>query len=363
MKRNMQAIGLAAGCAGGLVGLPLLGVRLKGGALADYLEFPPLTLHVGHAPFSWPVFIAMALFILAAILPFDLHVFKSRRRVSPAPPPVRPFPRWGWAGFAILAAGWWLAWTRYAWWAPFQLHTFSMLWIGYIAIVNAWLFQRTGRSLPTHRPRYLALLFAASAGFWWFFEYLNRFVQNWLYVGVDGITGLEYFWLATLPFSTVLPAVMSTWLLLRTFPKAGAGLDDFVRLRLAWPRPLAWLTLGLASFGLVGVGLWPDQFYPLLWVAPLLLLTACRVLTGRPTLFAPLAAGRWRDVYLLCAAGLTCGFFWELWNYGSMAKWDYLVPYVDRFLLFEMPLLGYAGYIPFGLECAAAAALVGDPND
>ena len=30
----------------------------------------------------------------------------------------------------------------------------------------------------------------------------------------------------------------------------------------------------------------------------------------------------------------------------------------DRFRIFEMPLLGYAGYLPFGIECAAIAALV-----
>ena len=55
-------------------------------------------------------------------------------------------------------------------------------------------------------------------------------------------------------------------------------------------------------------------------------------------------------------AGLVCGFFWEMWNYYSLARWSYSVPFVDRFHLFEMPLLGYAGYLPFGLECV----LIGD---
>jgi len=107
--------------------------------------------------------------------------------------------------------------------------------------------------------------------------------------------------------------------------------------------------------GLAGLGLWPDLLFPLLWVSPLLLLTALQALRGRPTIFDPIAAGRWRRLYLLAAAALICGFFWEMWNYGSLAKWVYAVPFVHRFLLFEMPLLGYAGYLPFGLECAAAA--------
>lgn len=41
--------------AGMLVGLPLLGLFLAGLPLAPYLEFPPLTRHVQHAAFSWPV--------------------------------------------------------------------------------------------------------------------------------------------------------------------------------------------------------------------------------------------------------------------------------------------------------------------
>jgi hypothetical protein len=49
-----------------------------------------------------------------------------------------------------------------------------------------------------------------------------------------------------------------------------------------------------------------------------------------------------------------------MWNTGSLARWEYSIPYVDRFRLFEMPALGYAGYLPFGIECAAIAALVLD---
>lgn len=53
-------------------------------------------------------------------------------------------------------------------------------------------------------------------------------------------------------------------------------------------------------------------------------------------------------------AGLACGGFWEMWNFHSYPKWIYTVPGVDCWHVFEMPLLGYAGYWPFGLECLAA---------
>ncbi|NJN70624.1 MAG: hypothetical protein HC801_10345, partial [Nitrospira sp.] len=46
-----------------VLGLPLLGVLLAGEPVWRYLEFPPRTSYVQHDPFSWPVFIALALLI------------------------------------------------------------------------------------------------------------------------------------------------------------------------------------------------------------------------------------------------------------------------------------------------------------
>ncbi len=47
-----------------------------------------------------------------------------------------------------------------------------------------------------------------------------------------------------------------------------------------------------------------------------------------------------------------------MWNYCSLAKWKYCIPYVHRFQLFEMPVLGYMGYLPFGLLCIEITAVV-----
>jgi hypothetical protein len=52
-------------------------------------------------------------------------------------------------------------------------------------------------------------------------------------------------------------------------------------------------------------------------------------------------------------AALTCGFFWEMWNFFSLPKWYYTVPYVGFARVFEMPILGYTGYLPFALELFA----------
>ncbi len=59
----------------------------------------------------------------------------------------------------------------------------------------------------------------------------------------------------------------------------------------------------------------------------------------------------------LMAGGLTCGFFWEFWNYWAAAKWTYTLPFLgpfEQYKAFEMPLLGFLGFLPFALECWVA---------
>jgi hypothetical protein len=83
-----------------------------------------------------------------------------------------------------------------------------------------------------------------------------------------------------------------------------------------------------------------------------------QALGKEPHIFSAIAHGDWQIIVSSALAVLMCGFFWEMWNYYSLAKWVYHIPFVHRFQLFEMPLLGYAGYLPFGLECAAIAAMI-----
>ncbi|MDF7800371.1 hypothetical protein P4C99_12915 [Pontiellaceae bacterium B1224] len=340
-----------------LIGLPLLGVWVAGHDISTYLEFPPRTHYVEHAPFSWPVFIGLALVILAVMAPFLIRV---GRACSPSAPRTvrRTVPTWGWLSFALGILFWILAWTRFQWLEFFQLYTFTPLWICYIVAINALTYRRVGRCLLTHETRFFIALFPLSAAFWWFFEYLNRFVQNWWYTAGADFSPLQYFIAATLPFATVLPAVLSTEEWLASHPRSSAGLEFNTPIRFTKPKRMAWITLLISATGLFFIGWFPDTLFPLLWVAPLLLLMAFQCLENRPSFFPEVGTGDWRRIYRLALAALICGFFWELWNWHSLAKWIYEVPYVHRFQIFEMPLLGYAGYLPFGLECAVIAELI-----
>ena len=70
-------------------------------------------------------------------------------------------------------------------------------------------------------------------------------------------------------------------------------------------------------------------------------------------MIAWLRQGDWRLVIALACGALVCGWFWEMWNYWAFPKWQYDVSFVNFAHIFEMPLLGYGGYLPFGLEAFA----------
>lgn len=339
-----------------LLGLPMLGATASGHPMAIYLEFPPHTRYVQHAPFSW---FAFALLVTLAFLigAFFIRLYLPFRADDCPTVCQSRFPWWGWiSGFFILCF-WALAWRRPAWFHPFQHYTFTPLWALYVVFVNAVTYRRAGSCLLTRQTRYLLALFPASALFWWYFEYLNRFSQNWYYLGQELFTPLTYTIHATVAFSTVLPAVMSTAELLQTHPALR-------RTRLQRPlvfanrRVHAAAMLMLASGGLIGVAIFPDYWYPVLWVSPLLILISLQILFSEGTLLQKLEQGEWQAIALPSLAGLVCGFFWEMWNHYSYPKWEYCIPYVQRFEIFEMPLVGYLGYLPFGLQCCAVADLV-----
>ena len=46
------------------------------------------------------------------------------------------------------------------------------------------------------------------------------------------------------------------------------------------------------------------------------------------------------------------------WNFYSLPKWIYTIPYVGFWKVFEMPILGYLGYPFFGLIVFSYAALI-----
>ena len=99
--------------------------------------------------------------------------------------------------------------------------------------------------------------------------------------------------------------------------------------------------------------LYPKIFFPFIWLSLYFILEPINVWAGNRSLAAWTAKGDWRPVISLWLGVLLTAFFWEMWNYYSYPKWIYHVPWGDWLHIFEMPLLGYGGYLPFALELYA----------
>ncbi len=262
------------------------------------------------------------------------------------------WPWHGWLGLALVAVFWTLNWSL----SGLRTHWgFFPLWLGYCLTVDALAAWRRGTSLFLRSRREYLALFLTSAPAWWLFELLNKRTGNWEYLGAEAFSDLQYALLCTLSFSTVIPAVFGTaelFLGFRWVQRAANGprvpvSDRSVR----WLFVSGWLLLSLLL-------LWPRYFFPVLWLCVFLVLEPVNWWLGHATLLSDLKRGDWRLVVSLSLGCLMCGFFWELWNYYSYPKWVYHVPFVDFWHVFEMPLLGYLGYVPFSWELFAFYHLV-----
>ena len=215
--------------------------------------------------------------------------------------------------------------------------------------MDGWVFRRSGASLFARRRATFFLLFPVSALSWWYFEFLNRFARNWWYPDRLDFGPIHYLIYSSLCFSTVIPAIFEIQALLLTVPALRVRWSNGPRLHI--PRA-AGISFALGAVSLPLIPLFPDPLFFAVWVAPLALLAGALGLARVETPFDPIRIGNWTPVVSLALAALLCGFFWELWNAGSSPRWAYAVPYVDRFHLFAMPAVGYAGYLPFGPICA-----------
>jgi hypothetical protein len=256
-------------------------------------------------------------------------------------------PRQFWLGLLLVGVFWPLNWftggLRTA-------YFFFPLWLGYILTVDGLVYLSKGSSLLSRNWRAFVGLFLVSAPAWWLFEVLNWRLRNWEYLGRDQISDLFYFVTASINFSTVIPAVFGTAELVSSFKwvqRLGQG-------------PIILPTMPVTtSFFLAGIVMlvlmlaWPRYFFPFFWLSLYFLLAPVNVWLGHRSLARYTAIGDWRPIIALWLGALICGFFWEMWNYYAYPKWVYHVPFVDFWRIFEMPLLGYGGYLPFAMELFA----------
>jgi hypothetical protein len=268
------------------------------------------------------------------------------RAIRRAPSFLRRIPAYAYGGALLNALAWISSWGQIGPWP----YTFFFLWTGFILLLDGLNVARSGTSPLRRGLGRFVMLFVFSSPFWWAFEGLNVPVQNWHYRLDHPYSTLAYVLITSLDFSTVLPAVMELAELISSAP----GLRPRLRPPAVGPRaPLA-AALGLVTLGALMLWLpfrFPAYAFGMVWLCLIFVLDPLNNLARRKSALGHLLAGDWRFFVVLPLAALCCGFFWEMWNSRALPGWYYTVPFVDAAPhLFEMPLPGYLGYLPFGVE-------------
>jgi hypothetical protein len=287
------------------------------------------------------------------------HNLKRRARTR--------LPLHGYAGLAIILVAEALLFAGNElvgrWFTP-------IVWTGYVLFVDALVYKFKTRSLLVTDRLELLVVSLISIACWWLFELYNapRFWRSdlelwWHYHNLEPnlfLRRVGYDW----AFATIFPALFETAELFEA--TLFSRMIHTRPLKLSKPVLYLLIACGLVSalLPLLVISQW---LVPLVWLSFILLLDPLNALRDWPSVTGDMARGSFRRLAALLASGAVCGLLWEFWNYWAISKWTYTVPYLGHLKIFEMPVLGYLGFLPFAVECWAMyiflRSLVGQPSE
>jgi hypothetical protein len=269
--------------------------------------------------------------------------------------PLHRYPRYGTVGWIILLlmetvvlCSQFEPLSNYPWWWLTSWAT-PACWWGYIFVVDAWLFRRSGTSLLTARRDLLALECILSIAFWCLFEGYNRVMPGWQYTNLpEDMT--ERFVGYAISFATIMPGLFLTCALLQSYRLfAGVHFPSF-----RWSRAALNLSVVFGVVCCVAPPFAPEQFrgylWAFVWMGWFFLLEPINYWRGMPSIYRDWEQGNWSRTLQLFMAGAICGLLWEFWNMWAYTKWIYVFPLGQSLKYFEMPLAGFLGFLPFALE-------------
>lgn len=203
------------------------------------------------------------------------------------------------------------------------------------------------------RPNRFVLAFLTSIPIWCFFDWVNfAFLRAWRYHGLPPHAWQRYFGYF-LAFAAICPGM---FLAAQFYQHLGLRRLCTRGLRVPPALQLLIFLLGLVMF------LYP--FYvrdPIgclaLWLSVFFLLDPLNHWLSAPSILGDWQAGRFGRTLALLAGGATSGLLWEFWNYWALAKWTYRLPFLaglENYRYFEMPWIGFLGFLPFAIECWVA---------
>lgn len=263
--------------------------------------------------------------------------FLRRRRAS--------YSWYGWLGIVALAIAEFLMFHGVQ---PVATYFTPLVWTTYILSADAAVFAIRGHSRLHDAPLAVARLALLSIPLWMIFEAYNLRLRNWIYTGVPHnweAVVFGYGW----SFATIWPAIFETADLIES-------LVPFRRSRaIKISRSMENILIGVGIACLLIPVLLPARIgaylFVLVWLGFIFLLDPVNRRLGLPSFLKDLSDGLPARFFSFLAAGWVCGWLWEFWNDWAAAQWHYIFPIFQNLKIFEMPVPGYFGFLPFALEC------------
>jgi tetratricopeptide (TPR) repeat protein len=260
---------------------------------------------------------------------------------------TRPFPVCGWVGLVSLLIAEWLMFRGVE---PIATFFTPIAWTAYAFIADAAVFAIRGHSHLRDAPAKFAGLALLSIPLWLIFEAYNLRLANWTYVGRMPVSlpvrWFGYGW----AFATIWPGIFLTADLVESF-----GWWD------APARPISFSRAAQNAFMITGAVLLivpvilprslGSFLFGAVWLGFVFLLDPINFRLGLSSFETDLAAGRPGRLFSFLLSGWVCGWLWEFWNFWAASRWNYIFPMMQKDKIFEMPVLGYFGFLPFALEC------------
>lgn len=345
-------------------GIPLLATYIKYDYAfpAGYFNYPALT------PEDKPAFNLLYFCIILALVLFTSSLYLIPKvfgfqfaKLSVSKPAATKLPWWFWAGIPLAIEFQVLAWGKFSEPAFFVRYAYVPIFAAYGLILDGIVYKRTGGKsfLANYGTVFFAVIFVSGVN-WAIFGYLNFFLgANWYYPDGDAISKTAFTLYAFAGSMTLAPMVFIAYHLLKSFPALPHRYISGPKI--VFPLWAKYLSLAIMSAGMFVVPFWPNELFPFLWVGPTFIFAAVLGICNVWTPLTPIKQGNWAPLAMIALAGFVQGFLWEGMNYFSASHdpfhtnipgyWIYSIPYVELGHIFEMPALGFFGYLPYGLFC------------
>ena len=253
------------------------------------------------------------------------------------------FKFYGYIGLLILFVAEILLFLRVYWVGVFFT---PIAWTGYILFIDSLIFKLRGSSLISTRTRQFLAMLPLSVGLWLIFEFYNIFLDNWRYVSLPDhawIRLIGYTW----SFATIWPAILLTKELVMTlhiFEKT-----TLKPLKVSKNLQYCSIVLGVIFLSIPIV--FPSRYLAVLvWTGFIFLLDPINHLNRERSILSDIESGTPNVLFSLFLSGLWCGILWEFWNFWAIGKWIYTVPILENIKIFEMPVVGYFGFLVLAVE-------------